>query len=238
MEEKHTGLSVLVGRGGGDYGHSGRSGRSRCDGKPDGGNGSGGKCGGQRDHWPGSSFRQSCDGRWSGGGGCLVFPGYRPVSVLERKPVAAVLQWLFQQSVWNRGIGMGMEKAGQCEKNQDTISSVCMDGGHGLAGSYTVETAVLMTIVLLSMAGLVQSTYRQCRKATGTMRTHQMVEVLRHREEESGSVSIEGIPYEIKVEKKESDITGIVEGDGWSRSIKDTVFEPEAFMRMLTLIEE
>lgn len=66
-----------------------------------------------------------------------------------------------------------------------------------------------------------------------------MVEILRHEEEEDAdTLTVDGVPYKIQVERKGNRVSAVVQGDGWSHSISQTVFEPEAFMRMLTLVQE
>lgn len=108
-----------------------------------------------------------------------------------------------------------------------------------LEGSYSVEAAVIMAVFLFSMALLIQTCYRQCRKTNGIMQMHRMTETLRHRETEAGDflLSASG-SYRIEVRRKTAGVEGNVTGDGWSFSIESRIFEPEEFMRMLTLIEE
>lgn len=108
-----------------------------------------------------------------------------------------------------------------------------------MEGSYAVEASVVMAVILLALAVLIQTAFRQCRQVTGMMRMHQMVELLRHGEEDSAdTLTVGGSAYRIEAGRSGSRAEGTLTGDGWSRGIRQGVFEPEAFMRMLTLIEE
>lgn len=105
--------------------------------------------------------------------------------------------------------------------------------------SYTVEASFIMAIVLFTMVSLIQFAYRQCRQTNGNMRLEEMVEVLRHRETIPGdSLSVDTVPYQIEAERGLLTVSGHVSGDGWSLNIESGIYEPEEFMRLLTLIQE
>lgn len=111
--------------------------------------------------------------------------------------------------------------------------------GKKYAGSYTVEASFVMAVVLCSMISLIQFAYRQCRQANGSMRLQEMVEVLRHRESLPGeALSADSVPYRIEVKRGFAKVNGRVEGDHWSLDIESGIYEPEEFMRLLTLIQE
>lgn len=106
-------------------------------------------------------------------------------------------------------------------------------------GSYTVEATFVMGVILLAMAALIQTAYAQCRQVTGNMRLQEMVEVLRHRESEmEDSLLVDAVPYRIQATKGALKVKGRVEGEGWSLDIESNLYEPEEFMRLLTLIQE
>lgn len=107
-----------------------------------------------------------------------------------------------------------------------------------LAGSYTVEATLVMSIVLFTMAAFIRFGYQQCRQATGTMRLHEMVEIMRHQEKGEEQRSINASAYQIYAEKKGSQVKGTIQGDGWKLTIENRVFEPEEFIRKLTLLPE
>lgn len=169
----------------------------------------------------------------------ILFPGIRHLSILGTESGAFMLRFVVEQFLGNGGCGVGILQKSTDKKDASTISAVCMAGSGSLDGSYTVEMSVVMAVILLTSAVLIQTAYRQCRQATGMMRMHHMVEVLRHGEEDSpDTLTVGGSAYRIEAERSGSEVDGILEGDGWSRAIRQSVYEPEAFMRMLTLIEE
>lgn len=111
--------------------------------------------------------------------------------------------------------------------------------GKRYKASYTVEASFIMAIVLSVMVSLIQFAYRQCRQTNGNMRLQEMVEVLRHRETMPGdSLALDTVPYQIEVERGMSRVSGRVEGGNWSLSIESNIYEPEEFMRLLTLVQE
>lgn len=106
-------------------------------------------------------------------------------------------------------------------------------------GSYSVEAAFVMGVVLFAMVALIQTAYAQCRQTTGRMRLQEMVEVLRHRESEAGdSLMLEAAAYQLQAKKGQFKVKGRAEGDNWSLEIESDRYEPEEFMRLLTLIQE
>lgn len=111
--------------------------------------------------------------------------------------------------------------------------------GKKYEASYTVEASFIMAIVLFTMASLIQFTYRQCRQTTGNMRLQEMVEVLRHRETAPGdTLSVDGGPYQIEAKRGLLNVRGHVKGENWNLYIESGIYEPEEFMRLLTLIQE
>ena len=105
--------------------------------------------------------------------------------------------------------------------------------------SYTVEASFIMAVVLFAMVSLIQFTYRQCRQTTGNMRLQELVEVLRHRESAPGdSLSAGGLTYQIEAKRGLLNVSGSVKGENWSLYIESGIYEPEEFMRLLTLIQE
>lgn len=111
--------------------------------------------------------------------------------------------------------------------------------GKTYEASYTVEASFIMAIVLFAMVSLIQFTYRQCRQTTGSMRLQEMVEVLRHRESGPGdSLSVDAVPYQIKAKRGLLAVNGHAKGESWNLQIESKIYEPEEFMRLLTLIQE
>lgn len=106
-------------------------------------------------------------------------------------------------------------------------------------GSYTVEATFVMGVILFAMAALIRTGYGQCRQTTGNMRLQEMVEVLRHRESEAGDIlRLDAAAYHLQAKKGQFKVKGRVEGGNWSLDIESDRYEPEEFMRLLTLIQE
>lgn len=111
--------------------------------------------------------------------------------------------------------------------------------GGSCEGSYTVEAAFVMSLILYVMVFLIQTAYSECRQAVGTMRLQEMVEILRHQEEDGpAALSKDGAAYRLRAEKGGGSVMGHAEGASWSLDIKSGIYEPEEFMRLLTLIQE
>lgn len=186
----------------------------------------------------------------------MVFSGNRHVCPVANKFGTIVLWVAVWKFLWDGFDVMGEMEGSFREREKDTFSSFCMDSQFlagislryigvikeimkKLEGSYTIEATVIMAVVLFSMVTLLQAAYSQCRRVNGTMRMHGMIERLRYKESESDEVlSLDSQAYQIEVKRHKSHVEGLVLGDDWSLSIENQVFEPEEFMRMLTLIEE
>lgn len=141
---------------------------------------------------------------------------------------------------------MGKKERDFYEEKKFSVSSVSAPyrnvGGKPmkkLSGSYTVEAALVMSIVLFSIAALIQFAYLQCGQTVGIMRLQRMVELLRHQEDESEAQITSGSEsYKLQVKKYGNLIQGSVRGDGWGLEIESRIFAPEEFIRMLTLMPE
>lgn len=141
---------------------------------------------------------------------------------------------------------MGKKERDFYEEKKFSISSVPAPywnvGGKPmkkLSGSYTVEAALVMSVVLFSIVALIQFAYLQCRQTVGIMRLQCMVEILRHQEDESETQITSGSEsYKLQVVKYGNLIQGSVRGDGWGLDIESRIFEPEEFIRMLALMTE
>lgn len=100
--------------------------------------------------------------------------------------------------------------------------------------SYTVEASYIMAIVILSLALLIHTAYYRCKKETGIMRLHHVVEMARGQgdelETEFDSAGMTGYG-----ERKKEEAAGRIGEDGWEKEISIKVHRPEAFMRMLTV---
>ncbi|MBE5982554.1 MAG: hypothetical protein E7248_04540 [Paenibacillaceae bacterium] len=123
-----------------------------------------------------------------------------------------------------------------------------------LNGSYTVEAAFVMAVILFSLMISIQSAYRLRDEVAGTMALSESVQRLRHNETESPgdaakwAVNRAGTPFSWKEYQFELNLTGNLltgkrikgtgEGGRWKLELEQQVFDPENFLRKLTLISQ
>ncbi|SEU03013.1 hypothetical protein [Lacrimispora sphenoides] len=123
-----------------------------------------------------------------------------------------------------------------------------------LQGSYTVEAAFIMAIVLWALIVSVQAAYRLRDEVVGSMALGETVQRLRHNETEPSeeaalwAVRRAGNPfswkkYDFQIKMAGNPVTGRrVEAYGsagaWKLEMEQGVFDPENFLRMLTLINQ
>lgn len=138
-------------------------------------------------------------------------------------------------------IGSGMDRTGDAVKGK-------------LGGSYTIEAAFVMAIVLWALLFAVQAAYRLRDEVVGSMALTETVERLRHSETEQPeeadlwALRRAGRPfswkqYEFKVHMSGNAITGrkvkaTGAGGNWKLDLEHGVFDPENFLRLLTLINQ
>lgn len=120
-----------------------------------------------------------------------------------------------------------------------------------LKGSYTVEAAFVMALVLWAIMVSVQASFKLRDETVGAMALQCAVQRLRHGEEEEPGGAAQaagrmaGKPFswsgcQFRLERKGNPITGYqVSGTGrggrWQLEIKRKRFDPENFLRLLTL---
>lgn len=123
-----------------------------------------------------------------------------------------------------------------------------------LNGSYTVESAFVMAVILFSLMITIQSAYRLRDEAAGAMALAESVQRLRHNETESPgdaanwAVYRAGTPFSWKEYQFELNLSGNlltgkrIKGTGaggrWKLELEQQVFDPENFLRKLTLISQ
>lgn len=122
-----------------------------------------------------------------------------------------------------------------------------------LKGSYTVEAALVMAIVLWALLFSVQAAYRLRDETAGAMALEEAVQRLCHNESERiedaplWASQRAGFPfswknYEFEVRLSGNSITGrSVKASGiggsWSLEMEHDVFDPENFLRLISLID-
>nr|WP_314463995.1 hypothetical protein [uncultured Clostridium sp.] len=123
-----------------------------------------------------------------------------------------------------------------------------------LNGSYTVEAAFVMAVILFALMISIQSAYRLRDEVAGTMALAESVQRLRHNETESPeeasnwAVHRAGAPFSWKEYRFELNMSGNsltgrrIKGTGmggrWRLELEQRVFDPENFLRKLTLISQ
>lgn len=123
-----------------------------------------------------------------------------------------------------------------------------------LNGSYTVEAAFVMAVILFSLIISIQSAYRLRDEVAGAMALAESVQRLRHNETESPgdaanwAVHRVGTPfswmeYQFELNLSGNLLTGKrIKGTGaggrWKLELEQQVFDPENFLRKLTLISQ
>lgn len=123
-----------------------------------------------------------------------------------------------------------------------------------LNGSYTVEAAFVMAVILFSLMISIQSAYRLRDEVAGAMALAESVQRLRHNETESPgdaaswAIHRAGTPFSWKEYQFELNLSGnlltgkrikgIGAGGRWKLELEQQVFDPENFLRKLTLISQ
>ena len=123
-----------------------------------------------------------------------------------------------------------------------------------LNGSYTVEAAFVMAVILFSLMISIQSAYHLRDEVAGAMALAESVQRLRHNETESPgdaaswAIHRVGTPFSWKEYQFELNLSGnlltgkrikgIGAGGRWKLELEQQVFDPENFLRKLTLISQ
>lgn len=123
-----------------------------------------------------------------------------------------------------------------------------------LRGSYTIEAAFVMAIIIWALMVSIQAAYRLRDKAVGSMALGEAVQRLRHNETEPPDEAAQwvekraGTPFSFKKYDFQINLTGNpvtgnqvqawIRAGTWKLEIQQGVFDPENFLRMWTLINQ
>ncbi len=123
-----------------------------------------------------------------------------------------------------------------------------------LRGSFTVEAAFVMAIVLWALLFSIQEAYRLRDEIVGAMALEESVERLRHNETELQEEAVlwasrrAGRPFSWKKYEFQLSISGDLltgrkvkasgTGESWKLELEQGVFDPENFLRLLTLMNQ
>lgn len=122
-----------------------------------------------------------------------------------------------------------------------------------LQGSYTIEAAFVMAIVLWAVVFSIQAAYRLRDETVGAMALQGAAERLRHGEDEApetaeaAGLGLAGHPFSWKQYMINMSITGnsltgrTVKANGfggtWSLEIEQEIYDPENFLRMTAIFD-
>lgn len=104
-----------------------------------------------------------------------------------------------------------------------------------LRGSYTVEAAAVMGIVLMALCVLLQTALGWKEDTVGIMKLHETVEYMRYHKDLS-SLSVP--EYRIQVSENGKKVSGQYPGNKRTVRIEHDLYKPEEFIRMISLIVE
>ena len=146
----------------------------------------------------------------------------------------------------------------------DSLFALCSAGGNRgdaavkrknphrrqrLTGSFTIEAACVMAIVLFSVSIVIRQAGRMHDETSGAMILHEAVEKVRHErtlQVEDAAGFFEGCmkfrmnfaSYELGLKEDGKRIAGKAAGGSWQREIQMRKFRPETFLRQVTLLED
>lgn len=118
-----------------------------------------------------------------------------------------------------------------------------------LKASFTIEASLVMSILLLSVVSLIQFAYRIHDEVLSSMVLQETVEIARHLEDDkwedtvsSGQkkarylMSWEKCQIHLKV--WDMGVSGTAAGGKWRKELESHIFNPEKWIRILSLAEE
>lgn len=111
-----------------------------------------------------------------------------------------------------------------------------------LEGSYTLEATIVMVMVLFVVSSVIITSYRWRNQTVGCVKLQEMTEILRHTEEEDlpegAQLNLSAPSFHLSARYAGNQVLADGSGDGWSLSIETKRFNPEDFLRMVSLIVE
>lgn len=203
---------------------------------------------------PGCKF--SYRGR-AGSRGRMVFSGGGSLAGMGTAVVFADRRNDFMFCCLRLHSGLGRNKRRERKKETAPVHSLFAAAGPGSAhikragpeGSYTVEAAMVMTVVLLSVWTMIRGAYRLHDQVTGGMILHEMIELSAHESqldqdqiEAMGNRTL-GHLFVLKstgmiLEQEGGMVSGRLFGSGQNLQIQTKRFRPQDFLREMTILEE
>lgn len=124
------------------------------------------------------------------------------------------------------------------------------NGRKYLKASFTVEAAVVMPVIIISLVGIILFGYKLHDIVTANITANEMAELYGHstgndnaeRIYEYGNTRLSGLfsgrKYEIEIDKSGDGSIVTVKGSEGRRTFEDAGFQPQKFMRKMTILEE
>lgn len=120
--------------------------------------------------------------------------------------------------------------------------------GEWVEGSFTVEAACIMAMVLLSLSVMIRQAGYMRDETVGMISLHEAVEKGRHEKGldlDGAASAVEGYmgnpvtfsEYKIGLSQRGIRVSGKGQGGRWNYEIQGKRFRPEMFLRKITLIE-
>lgn len=195
---------------------------------------------------------EQADGRSRGRRRRVFFYCYRDVSWILEKHCTVVRRGDLLRILLYGNDDVGDMETYFHEKEKCAISPVS-NAGRNMAGyfinkrlkaSYTIEAAYVMAVVLLSLAAMILAAYQIHDETAGAMAVQQAVEKLTHLEEEDRErdIPVRNVylkdAYDIWIEADAINITGKGTGRSWKLEITTKKYDPERFLRLVSMAEE
>ncbi len=120
----------------------------------------------------------------------------------------------------------------------------------GLEASFTIEAAVVMPVVIISLAGIILFGYKLHDIVTANITANETAELYGHflQKDDAGELYeygnkrlaglFSGRKYEINIEEKENGSIVTIDGKEGRRIYEDAGFSPQKFMRKITALKE
>ena len=177
----------------------------------------------------------------------MVFCGFRTVSRLAGQCVVIFIRIV--SVLWSKSdFGCSRVFQGSKEQENPAVFTVFTSGRDRknleLSASFTVEAAMVMGVLLMSVAMLIQYAYAEHDKAIGAMILEEtLIRAGRDQEGEYSDSYFEDIgekmgetrlwfeEYEIEISKGPTKITGKASAGDWNKEIKMDLFRPGTFLR-------
>lgn len=148
--------------------------------------------------------------------------------------------------------GMEYGKMRRCKEKNSSVSALpsadrdmAGDCVMRLSASYTIEAAYVMAVVLIALVTMILGAYHIHDETAGAMAVQEAVEKSSYLEEvwtgkendEIRKVYLKD-SYHVQVKQNGKNITGIGTGMRWSLEIQRKKYEPEGFLRLISIVQE